>query len=89
LPGTRIGKGSIIGANSLVNKSVNSNEVWAGVPIKYICTVQQLLEKRIKENNSLTFNVEYIGEIEKQSINYINYKNEVIKKVKNHFYEKP
>lgn len=36
MPGVRIGKGSIIGANSLVNKNVPSNVVAAGSPAKVI-----------------------------------------------------
>jgi acetyltransferase-like isoleucine patch superfamily enzyme len=36
LKGVHIGKGAIIGAGSVVTKSVPSNEVWAGVPAKKI-----------------------------------------------------
>lgn len=36
LKGVSIGKGSIIGAGSLVNKSIPSNQIWAGIPAKYI-----------------------------------------------------
>ncbi|MDB5119072.1 MAG: hypothetical protein JWN56_290 [Sphingobacteriales bacterium] len=34
--GVKIGKGSVIGAGSMVNRSVPENEVWAGVPAKFI-----------------------------------------------------
>lgn len=36
LQGVTIGTGSIIAAGSLVNKSVPSNEVWAGIPARFI-----------------------------------------------------
>lgn len=36
LPGVTIGDNSIIGAGSVVNKSVPANEVWAGVPARFI-----------------------------------------------------
>ena len=36
LPGAHIGKGAIIGANSVVNKKVGPWEIWAGSPAKFI-----------------------------------------------------
>lgn len=36
LQGVTIGKGSVIAAGSVVNKSVPSYEVWAGVPARFI-----------------------------------------------------
>jgi acetyltransferase-like isoleucine patch superfamily enzyme len=36
LQGVTIGSGSIIAAGSVVNKSVPANEVWAGVPARFI-----------------------------------------------------
>lgn len=38
LKGVSIDNGAIIGANSLVNKSIPANEIWAGNPIKYLGT---------------------------------------------------
>ena len=32
----RIGKGSVIGANAVLLESTGENEIWAGVPAKYI-----------------------------------------------------
>lgn len=86
LCGVTIGKGSIIGANSLVNKNIPSNEVWAGVPIRYICTVDELIEKRKNINNNI-YDIDFIGEIEKKEINYKKFKFLTIKKVK-YFFEK-
>ena len=36
LQGVTIGKGSVIGAGSLVNKSVPPYQIWAGTPAKFI-----------------------------------------------------
>ena len=36
LKGVRIGKGSIVGAVSLVSKSIPSGEIWAGNPAKFM-----------------------------------------------------
>jgi acetyltransferase-like isoleucine patch superfamily enzyme len=36
--GVRIGKLSIIGANSLLNQSIKENQFWGGVPAKFIKT---------------------------------------------------
>jgi len=36
LKGVSIGKGSVIGAGSLVNKDIPQNEIWGGVPAKLI-----------------------------------------------------
>lgn len=36
LQGVTIGTGSVVAAGSVVNKSIPANEVWAGVPAKFI-----------------------------------------------------
>lgn len=39
LPNVEIGRNSLIGALSLVNRDIPPNEVWGGVPTKFIKTV--------------------------------------------------
>lgn len=36
LPGVTIGENSVVGAGSVVTKNVLDNELWAGVPAKFI-----------------------------------------------------
>jgi len=50
LPGVSIGKNCIVGANSVVTKSIPDNCVVAGNPAKYITSSQSFLEKTIKFN---------------------------------------
>lgn len=40
---------TIIGAGSLVNRRLRSGGVWAGVPVRYICSIEEFLEKRGKD----------------------------------------
>ncbi len=42
---TRIGSNVIIGSDSLVNKDVPDNSVYAGVPARFICTFEEYVEK--------------------------------------------
>jgi len=45
MPGVTIGKNSIIGAYSFVNKDIPPNEIWAGVPAKKLenTSIQNIL----------------------------------------------
>lgn len=47
LPNVSIGSNTIIGACSLVNKSI-SGGVYAGVPAKYVCSIEDFICKRRK-----------------------------------------
>lgn len=40
LPGCNIGRNSIIGAGSVVTKTVSANEVWAGVPARKLKNIE-------------------------------------------------
>jgi acetyltransferase-like isoleucine patch superfamily enzyme len=42
LPGCAIGKNSVVGAGSVVTKSIPANEVWTGVPAKKIREIMNL-----------------------------------------------
>lgn len=46
--GCSVGKNSIIAARSVVTKQVPDNEVWGGVPAKFIMTVDEYA-RRVKE----------------------------------------
>lgn len=45
LPNVTIGPDTIVAAGALVNKSVRGG-VYAGVPAKYVCTLDEFIEKR-------------------------------------------
>lgn len=45
LPNVKIGKGSIVGAGSLVNKNIPAGEVWAGNPARKIMDVTEYKNK--------------------------------------------
>lgn len=50
LPGTKIGKNTIIGAGSVVKGEIPDNVVAAGNPCKIICSIEDYYTKQIKEN---------------------------------------
>ena len=74
LPGAKIGNGAIVGACSLVNRDIPASEVWGGIPARYICTVRELQQKRQFSENSDTANLSWIGELEKENINYRSFR---------------
>ncbi len=49
MPGVTIGPNSIVGAGSIVTKDVPEGCVYAGVPAKFICTVDDFKEKCLKQ----------------------------------------
>lgn len=49
LMGVRIGEGSIVGAGTVVTRDVPSNSVVAGNPAKIICSVDELVQKRVQQ----------------------------------------
>lgn len=48
LPGTIIGDNVIVGAGSIVRGKLEPNSVYAGVPIKYICSIQEYKDKHFE-----------------------------------------
>lgn len=52
LPNVKIGDNSIIGARSVVSKDVPENTVYAGNPARFICTLDEYLEKNKEKMKS-------------------------------------
>lgn len=46
LPNVTIGSDTIVAAGTLVNKSLRGEGVYAGVPARYICSLDEFIEKR-------------------------------------------
>ena len=51
-----IGSNTIIAAGSVVNKSLKGGGVYAGVPARYICSIEDFMKKR---NNAAQITVSY------------------------------
>lgn len=45
LPDVKIGNRCIVGAGSIVSKSIPDNSVYAGIPARYICSTDEYLAK--------------------------------------------
>lgn len=50
MPGVTIGKGSLVAAGSIVTKSVPEGVVVAGNPARYICSIDEYIERNKKYN---------------------------------------
>lgn len=50
MPGISIGKNCIVGSLSIVTNSVPDNSVYAGVPAKLICTIEEYGDKLLANN---------------------------------------
>ncbi|MDH6251909.1 acetyltransferase-like isoleucine patch superfamily enzyme [Chryseobacterium sp. H1D6B] len=59
LPGSQMGDNCILGAGSVLNSSMPDNSVYAGVPAKFICTIEEYGDKALENN------VMYPRELEK------------------------
>ncbi|MDR8085751.1 acyltransferase, partial [Acinetobacter baumannii] len=53
LPGVSIGNNVIVGAGSLVNKDLADNAVYAGIPAKFIKTLDDYYTKCLKDSLKL------------------------------------
>ena len=60
LPGVTVGANSIIGANSTVTTDVPPDEVWAGNPAKFLCTLDQY-KQRLMRGDSPHFQFSEFG----------------------------
>jgi len=72
LQGTIIGNDVIIGAGSVVKGNIESNGVYAGVPAKFICTIEEYLNK----NNEHFVNTKHLNLSDKAK--FIKFRFEVI-----------
>lgn len=50
MPNCSVGRNSIIAAGSIVTKHVPDNEVWGGIPAKFIMTVDEYTQKMLKQS---------------------------------------
>ena len=48
MPGVTIGKGSLVAAGSIVTKSIPPYSVVAGNPARYICSVEEYINKNLQ-----------------------------------------
>lgn len=58
MPGVHIGSNVVIGIGSIVTKSIPGNSVFAGIPAKYICSINEYYEKnkaKIDATKQMTF----------------------------------
>lgn len=62
LPGVEVCDDVIIGANSVVTKSITSSGIYAGIPCKYICS----LDEYISKNSCFFQNTKKMGYFEKR-----------------------
>ena len=73
---TRIGSNVIIGSDSLVNKDIPDNSVYAGVPAKFICSFDEYVEKAksYSEEFKKTYGLEKVRGVDDNLANEL-YKN--------------
>jgi len=55
LPGVKIGNNVIVGAKSLVNKDLEDNSVYVGIPAKRICSIEEFKSKHIEAKSKTVF----------------------------------
>lgn len=58
MPNITIGNNVIVGAGSIVTKNIPDGEIWAGVPARFICTIEEYKRKN-KEKFSYIVNKPY------------------------------
>ncbi len=78
LPNVLIGPNTIIAAGSIVNKDIQGNGVYGGVPARYICSIDDLIEKRRVYSQNIK-NDYGLSSVSDQLINKIWEKNNSIK----------
>ncbi len=78
MQGVKIETNVIVGAGSVVNKSVPKNSVVIGNPIKYVCSFEEYVSK-IKSNEQILNNSQFF--------NSVDYKNKIYKMLDSSFKE--
>ncbi len=75
----RIGSNVIIGANSLVNKDLDGGFLYAGNPVKKVCSFDEFVKKRIGGEGSF---VEMSQHISKNEVNlaWANFNRKYVRK---------
>lgn len=48
MPNVKISDNCVIGGGSIVTKNIPEGQVWAGVPAKYVCTIEEYKERMLK-----------------------------------------
>lgn len=51
MPGVTVGENSIVAAHSFVNENIPANEVWAGVPARFLMTLKEYKKKNKSREN--------------------------------------
>lgn len=74
LPGVIIGDNVIVGAGSLVNKKLESNYVYAGVPTRQICRIDDYIKKNKNDfmyikNYSVNDKKNYLNSLKTTTLN--------------------
>lgn len=85
LPGVQIGQQAIVGACSLVNRNIPPREVWAGIPARFISTIDALADKRQATDRWAVEYFDWIGEVEKKRVDYPSLKEAFLRDVQRVF----
>ena len=49
MPGVTIGDNVIVGCGAVVTHDIPNNEVWAGIPAKKICNIEEYIQKHLAD----------------------------------------
>lgn len=58
MPGISIGNNCIVGSLSIVSSSIPDNSVYAGIPAKFICTIDEYGERLLANNTEYPLELE-------------------------------
>lgn len=50
LPGTKMGNNCVLGAGSVLTSTMPDNSVYAGIPAKYICSIEEYAQRAAAKN---------------------------------------